>query len=182
MRFPKITSPAVFVLFLLSAGWLVLVIVSPLLVPANTLRNLSGTVGTHDNEDQFANLTSIPKAIYWIGDGECHQIADRSYFINGNQMPFCARDLGLFVGLAFGFGLVSFYRYKIHPLYVLLGLVPLGIDGGLQLVTDYESNNPLRLGTGIVAGLSLSLLLAHFLFALQEERKRPAEKGKPGQP
>jgi uncharacterized membrane protein len=175
MRLPRITSPAVFVFFLLSFIWLVLVFISPLLVPANTLRDLSGTVGTRDNEDQFANLTLIPKAVYWIGDGECHQIAERSYFINGNQMPFCARDLGLFVGLAFGFGIVTFYRYKVHPLYVLLGLVPLAIDGGLQLVTDYESNNPLRLGTGIVAGLSLSLLLAHFLLALQEERKRPVE-------
>lgn len=181
MRLPRITSPAVFVLFLLSAGWLVLVLISPLLVPANTLHDLSGTVGTRDNDDQFANLSAIPKAIYWIGDGECHQIAERSYFINGNQMPFCSRDLGLFAGLALGFGFTAFYRYKVHPLFVLLGLAPLALDGGLQLVTDYESNNPLRLVTGIVAGVFLGLLFAHFLFELHDVRKHPDEKGNPGQ-
>ncbi|TFG67847.1 MAG: DUF2085 domain-containing protein, partial [Methanomassiliicoccus sp.] len=111
--------------------------------------------------------------------GECHQLADRSYFINGNQMPFCARDLGLFIGLAIGSGIVTFYRYKIHPILVLIGLVPLALDGGVQLLTDYESNNTLRMITGFIAGLVLALLLAHFMFALQEDPSH--EESKPSQ-
>jgi uncharacterized membrane protein len=84
------------------------------------------------------------------------------------------------MGLAVASGVVTFVRYKIYPPLVLAGLVPIGIDGGLQLVTDYESNNILRLATGLLAGAALALLLAHFIFALQEERPRTAARGGEG--
>jgi uncharacterized membrane protein len=74
--------------------------------------------------------------------------------------------------MAFGFGLVTFYRYKINPIFVLVGLIPIGIDGGLQAVTSYESNHFLRMVTGLLAGFVLSLMLAHFLFVIQEDRAK----------
>ncbi len=173
MRLPRLTSPVLLAAFTICAVWLALVVTAPLMVPKNTLTDLTGVVGIHDNDAQFESLSPLPHVIYWIGDGECHQIATRSYFINGNQMPFCSRDLGLFIGLAAGFGFVAFRKYKIQPLLALIGLVPIGIDGGLQAITSYESNNPLRLATGIIAGIAMSLLLAHFLFVLQEDRDKP---------
>jgi uncharacterized membrane protein len=173
MRLPRITSRVVLALMILSAVWLALVVLSPLLVPSNTLKDLSGVVGGHENERQFKNIDSLPHAIYWLGDAECHQLANRSYFLNGNQMPFCARDVGLFLGLVLGLGFAAFVRWKIHPVLVLVGLVPIAIDGGLQFVSSYESTNPLRLATGTLAGLVLALLLAHFLFVIEEDRARP---------
>lgn len=185
MRFPRITSYPVFAMFVLSSIWLALVVLAPYMVPAGTLEDLSGRVGYHDNDALFADLDPLPRLIYWIGDAQCHQIAERSYFLNGNEMPFCARDLGLFLGVAIGFGVVSFFRYKINPLFVLLGLVPMGIDGGAQLLTDYESNNTLRMITGVIAGVVLSMMIAHFMFVLQEDREKARKKkeleGKPGE-
>jgi len=72
--------------------------------------------------------------------------------------------------------------------FVLAGLVPIGVDGGLQLVTEYESNNLLRVATGLLAGMVLALLLAHFMFALQDDKPRAEAaseeeaQGRPGQP
>lgn len=172
MQLPKITSVVLLAVFLGTSLWLALVLVAPYLVEAGTLLDLTGTVGRHENDAQFSDLPALPKAIYWIGDAECHQISDRSYFLNGNQMPFCARDLGLFAGLVAGFGLVTFVQLVLNPLYVVLGLVPMGIDGGLQLMTSYESNNPLRLVTGIIAGVALAVLIAQFVFALQEDKRK----------
>ena len=37
-------------------------------------------------------------------------------------------------------------------LMVLLALVPIGLDGTIQLLTDYESTNSRRLVTGLIAG------------------------------
>jgi uncharacterized membrane protein len=173
MRLPRFTSRVVMALLILSAVWLALVVLSPFLVPSNTLKDLSGVVGGHENENQFKNLGPVPHAVYWLGDAECHQLAIRSYFLNGNQMPFCARDVGLFLGLVIGFFTATFVRWKIPPLFVLLGLVPIAIDGGLQQVTSYESTNPLRLATGLVAGLVLALLFAHFLFVIDEGKGKP---------
>lgn len=174
MRLPKLTSPVVLVVFIFCAVWLSLVVSAPYLVRHNTLLDLSGSVTVRDNTDQFRQLSPLPKAIYSIGDVECHQIASRSFFLNGNEMPFCSRDLGLFIGLAAGFGIAAFFRYRLNPFLALAGLVPMGIDGGLQLVTSYESNNPLRVTTGIIAGLALAILLAYYVFLIQEDRAKSA--------
>ncbi len=176
MRLPKITSKAVLVLFAIAAVWLALVVTAPFMVHPNTLKDLSGRVGSHDNDLQFSSIGPVPHAIYWVGDAECHQIASRSYFLNGNEMPFCARDLGLFIGLAAGFGLMAFYRYKLNPLYALFGLVPIGLDGGVQAVTSYESTNPVRLLTGFIAGVALALLMAHFMFVIQEDMQKSRKR------
>jgi uncharacterized membrane protein len=173
MNPPKLTSYGILIAFVFCLVWFALVVTAPLMVPSNTLLDLSGRVGVHDNDAQFASLSPLPHAIYWIGDGECHQIAARSYYINGNEMPFCSRDTGLFFGLVLGFGPLLFVRYKIHPVLALLGLVPIGIDGGLQLVTSYVSNNPLRLTTGILAGAACAMLLALFIFAFKDDAPRP---------
>jgi uncharacterized membrane protein len=179
MRLPRITSKVLFTLFFASLVWSLLVITAPLMVPAHTLPDLSGVVGGHENEDKFSGLSLVPHAIYWLGDAECHQIANRSFFLNGNQMPFCARDVGLFAGFPIGLAMLSFRRLIVNPILVLVGLVPIGIDGGLQLVTSYESNNPLRLTTGLIAGITFSVLIAQFVFAVQEDRRKasPAPPG-----
>lgn len=189
MRLPKVTSTVVLLMFIITSVWASLMFIAPLLVPEGTLTDLSGRVGFHDNEALFEDLSPLPHAVYYIGDAECHQLVDRSFFVNGNQMPFCARDLGLFIGLAAGSGFVTFVRYKINPVFVIAGLVPIGLDGGLQMVTSYESNNALRVATGLAAGVVLALLLAHFVFALQEDKPRPEKtasgaelEGLPGKP
>ena len=174
MRIPYVTSVALLIAFAFCLIWLLLVVSSPYMVPSSTLMDLSGSVNVRDNVDQFRDLDSLPKAVYSIGDVECHQIKERSYFLNGNEMPFCTRDLGLFAGLAGAFGLTTFYRLRYNPLLLMLGLVPLGLDGGIQLVTDYESNNPVRLVTGIIAGAALALILAQFVFQMQDDIKRKA--------
>lgn len=176
MKLPRITSKALLIAFVASLFWLLLVVISPYLVPSGTLADISGRVGGHENEDQFEGLNSVAHAVYWIGDAECHQLSDRSYYLNDNQMPFCARDFGLFLGLPLGFGIASFHRTRLKPWLYLLALVPLAVDGGIQAVTSYESNNPLRLVTGLLAGLGMALLLSEFVFALGQDASPTNQK------
>ena len=168
----RITSGVLLILLVASTVWVALTVTAPLLVPSDTLLDLTGTVGMRENVAQFESLSIVPRTIYIIGDLECHQIADRSYFLNGNQMPFCSRDLGLFLGIALGFGIATFFFLQLNPMWLLVGLVPIGLDGGLQLVTGYESTNPLRLVTGIIGGAALALLLASFVLAFREDAKK----------
>ena len=125
--------------------------------------------------------------VYSIGDLNCHQKYERAFMINGNQTAVCARDIGILFGFVVGalawsrFGL---NRYSIRdsflsllpdswtePLYrtdrrliamfalLFVGVLPTGIDGFTQLLTDYESNNALRLITGSTAGAALAWLV-----------------------
>jgi uncharacterized membrane protein len=41
--------------------------------------------------------------IFAIGSVVCHQLPDRSFFVDGRQLPVCARCTGLYLGAAMGF-------------------------------------------------------------------------------
>ena len=191
-----------------ASAYLLLCFLAPLLMPTNSVPELSGRAnaidyafesswGNKDHEEggkvghdqsqhggifAWTELNPLWAFTYGFGDLNCHQKHERSWEINGNQMPVCARDIGIFLGFSIGcliFGLRGFnrwtvrdtflsvfpddYMYRIYEkdirmrLMLLLmgfGLVPMGIDGFTQLLLDsYESNNPLRLITGGGAGL-----------------------------
>ncbi|MEM3341083.1 MAG: DUF2085 domain-containing protein [Thermoplasmata archaeon] len=126
-----------------------------------------------------SNMTLFHKVIYWFGDFNCHQRYERSITFHDNQMPLCARCTGIFtavpLGAAFVFlctasysfrdTAVSFlpvkFREKLNKPWrrelflialFLICIAPMVLDGGLQLVTSYESNNVKRLITGALAG------------------------------
>lgn len=139
--------------------WLLLVIMSTFLEERGTIDDLSGSVFALDNRDRFADLNPISKFIYTLGDMNCHQISERSLFINENQMPFCARDTGLFIGLFSGAFISLFIAIGIDLRMLALGIVPLIIDGSLQEITEYESDNIIRLITGILAGTAIAIFI-----------------------
>jgi uncharacterized membrane protein len=86
-------------------------------------------------------------------------------------MPFCARDEGIFLGLVIGMTLAIITRYEIKVIYFILGIVPIGVDGLAQLLTNYESTNPIRLITGLLAGVVVALLVSVFIREITHGRK-----------
>ncbi|MBI4265608.1 MAG: DUF2085 domain-containing protein [Acidobacteria bacterium] len=51
-----------------------------------------------------APLLPVPAAgvLYLFGSVICHQLADRSFHLDGAQLPVCARCLGIYAGFAVG--------------------------------------------------------------------------------
>jgi len=160
------------------ALWLALVLLVPFTLPAGQVTDLSGRVGRIDNPEQIGRMNPLAAAVYWLGDLNCHQIADRSFFLNGNELPFCARDLGIFAGLVLGMLIALVIRPRTNWLLTFLLFLPLVVDGGAQLVSTYESDNLLRLATGILAGLGAALLLHAFGTFRASPRKRMVESDK----
>lgn len=93
----------------------------------------------------------------------CHMRADRSFFIHGKQFPICARCTGELAGIIL-IGIT--YRFY-HPstTCAIILLFPMLLDGGIQLLTTYESNNVLRFLTGFIFGYALFQLLISSLIA-----------------
>ena len=139
--------------FVILWGWLSLLLFSPYLIESGTTGDLSGVVGKYDNEEVIEEMNVIARGIYYIGDLNCHQLSHRSYSYNDNQMSFCARDTGIFLGLVIGFMYASRKRTVLTLPLVIAALIPIGLDGTIQLLTDYESTNPKRLITGLIAGI-----------------------------
>lgn len=92
----------------------------------------------------------------------CHQMPERSFFINGMQFPLCARCTGILAGYLVG---VLLFVLKIFvPIEVCLcfGLVMLG-DWYMQYIDVLPSTNIRRFITGTLCGIGyLQILIKIF--------------------
>jgi uncharacterized membrane protein len=90
----------------------------------------------------------------------CHGRVERCFQLFGAPMPICARCTGIYLGLLAGllaFPLIPLLRERVMRMVALVAIVPLGLDGLTQLFGLRESVNPLRVATGIVAGMAFGL-------------------------
>jgi uncharacterized membrane protein len=111
----------------------------------------------------------------------CHQLPERSLQLFGAHLPLDARMTGIFIGALLGLFSPFFLRYPrpIWPWIVaFLLLWPIAIDGVSQtILLMRESNNVLRMVTGILAGFGLFSVLAFELL----RKVKPNIKGVFGQ-
>ncbi len=156
-----------YVPFIIAFTWVLLLFLPPLLMPPGTVYlGNDGKTTIPDNAPYINAHIHNPlfREVYLIGDIMCHQHSDRSFFINGNQMPFCARCTGIFLGLAFGLLVGAMFRVRMGSMLYLLSIVPLGLDGMIQLITSYESTNFNRIETGMLVGTFSALVFAYIFY------------------
>ena len=164
-------SIGIFIAFLFTLLFFLGMVLSPFLIPADTIHfGESGTVGGDDFGDEIDLKinNSIASFYYKMGDLNCHQRESRSWELNGNQLPFCARDTAIFFGLVLGALITLFFVFELNYLLIILAFVPIGLDGGLQLMTSYESNNIMRLITGTIAGAATGVAIGMIILEGRE--------------
>ncbi len=89
----------------------------------------------------------------------CHGIPNRCLELWNVPMPICARCTAIYVGLFAGIILFWFLpRLHEHSARWILGIaaLPMFVDGLTQLAMLRESNNPLRIETGLLAGATFA--------------------------
>ncbi len=90
----------------------------------------------------------------------CHGIPERCLYLWRTPMPICARCTAIYVGLSLSAALFRFLPRMKEQIarYVLYGAVlPMAIDGLTQLAHLRLSSNPLRMETGLLAGLAFGV-------------------------
>ena len=144
--------------------------VTPYMNEPGTLVGLDGFVGTHDSPIDFSDLDPVSRFMYNAGDSQCHQKESRTVILNDNQMPFCARDVAIYTFMAIGIALSVFPMMpsydRINNLrwqWLVLALIPIGIDGTGQLLGYWESTNLMRFLTGGLCGLVVGIALGFML-------------------
>ena len=83
----------------------------------------------------------------------CHQRADRSFFCGNYQLPLCARCTGFFLTSIWGY--IHFFAKKPKMFIGILLVIPMVVDGTIQLLRLKESTNLRRLLTGMLGGIGL---------------------------
>ena len=90
----------------------------------------------------------------------CHQKPERSFFWKGKQFPVCARCTGIYLGYL-SFPVFNFDFYYLSWTVALLLTLPTVVDGLTQAFLRRESNNFLRVTTGILAGVGLMAMVVN---------------------
>jgi len=129
---------------------------------------------------------SAADGLYWLYSLTCHQQVSRSICLfpggisdcsdvqahyrayevkkgglTGYPFPVCARDVGIYFAALLSGVLILFLKKTDvnivpNPLWFIIALIPIGLDGGTQLIGLRESTNFLRLLTGGIAGFAFS--------------------------
>lgn len=93
----------------------------------------------------------------------CHHRPDRSIRFLGLENYFCSRCLGIIFGILIGILLLVFGIY-LSFIIALISIIPLILDGLSQLFGYRESNNIIRLFTGLLYGIgTINYLISQLL-------------------
>ncbi len=87
----------------------------------------------------------------------CHQLSERSYFIDGHKFAVCSRCTGIYFGFAstlFLYPLVRSLRNAEFPArrWLILATLPLVVDWSLTFFGIRENTHTSRLLTGLLLG------------------------------
>jgi len=90
----------------------------------------------------------------------CHGIPERCLYLWGVPMPICARCTAIYAGLILSFVvflILPRMRESVARIVLYAALVPMAVDGLTQLAGLRLSTNPLRLETGLLAGVAFGI-------------------------
>jgi uncharacterized membrane protein len=182
-------------ILLLSVAYSAANVLAPFAISSGTVVGLDGAANRVDYAATWNTMWVFPEVVYYLGDAQCHQIATRTIVLNGNEMPMDARmssiylwaNLGLLAAMfatpstSVAQGLVNAMPGRAQPwlrrhvgpnvtaaLVIVLGLLPVAVDGFAQLLLPYESTNVKRFLTGIPAGFVGGLLVGVLMTSIRQ--------------
>ena len=110
----------------------------------------------------------LQAVLHWIGYGLCHQLPERSFFGGGVQLPVCARDTGIYIGILVSLALISWLHQGSRPrelptrsgwIAIALMIGSMALDGGTEYAGLRTTTNDLRLITGLLAGFAIGAVI-----------------------
>lgn len=101
--------------------------------------------------------SDVARGIYGAFATLCHQLPERSYFIDGHPLAVCSRCTGVYAGFAFTLLLYPLIRSLKNPVmprpgWLLLAALPLAIDFGINFFGFWQNTHTSRLLTGAFLG------------------------------
>lgn len=92
----------------------------------------------------------------------CHRKPERTFKIKNHYFPVCSRCTGFYIG-AFSYFIFVYYNFVEYTgvliFIAFLMIIPTFIDGTTQLLGFRDSNNIIRLFTGLIGGIGLAILV-----------------------
>ena len=121
---------------------------------------------------------TIARGIYGAFAALCHQIPERSYFIDGHQFAVCARCTGVYGGFTLMlllYPLISSLKNTVTPprIWLILAMIPLAIDVGVNFLGVWQNTHTSRLLTGALLGGVAVFYVMPGISSLAARRRAP---------
>ncbi|HIH02185.1 TPA: DUF2085 domain-containing protein [Thermoplasmata archaeon] len=119
-------------------------------------------------------MGAFEAVLTFLGSSLCHQLDERSFFIDGFQMPLCARCLGLHLAFLVSAAMIMTRRDSrlsgLPPARSMVALGVLMIPAMADVILSYldvvDSDNTRRVVTGALFGAALAFVLVPFVRSL----------------
>lgn len=116
-------------------------------------------------QSEEAIVRGLGAATYIANIYMCHQLPERSFTLFGQHLSLCERCFAIMVGALAAYP-SAFLRRRLPRFFmtkwfVLIALVPIGLDGVGQLAGMWESITLVRIFSGFIAAFAIM----HFLLA-----------------
>jgi uncharacterized membrane protein len=109
--------------------------------------------------------------VFAVGRVICHQQPERSFFLDGDQFPVCARCTGLYISAAAGLaGWVAvkaasrWRRLSFDPRLairmIVIGGIPTAVSLGTGLTAVWDGSNAIRALLAVPLGASAGAIVA----------------------
>jgi uncharacterized membrane protein len=134
--------------------------------------------------------SSLATVIYAAGSVICHQLPERSFHLDGFQIPVCARCLGIYAGAAAGATIhvlgalaTGSMRWRIltsqaaRRVFFVTAL-PTALTVGLEWARVWAGTNTARAIAGVALGIGGALVVMSAVATLHYsacQRRRPIE-------
>ena len=144
----------------MAVAWLLLVVTAPLL------------------------WTPLATLAYAAGSLICHQLPERSFHVQGSQLPVCARCVGLYGGGALGSlaGIAVFRsalrRWRVSPTRLIwigtaVAAIPTAVTFALEWGFGWRISNIVRALAAVPLGLAVAFVVVNALATLHYEQCVP---------
>ena len=131
-------------LFLAASAWILLIVAAP--------------VAAENNFSAFSN------PVYKFFSYLCHQMPERSFYLDAHPLAVCARCFGFYGGFLLGIFIYPFARdlYDTEPLprvWLFAAMIPMGVDWSLTFFSIWENTHFSRLITGTILGAACAFFI-----------------------
>lgn len=126
------------------------------------------------------NFLGVSNPIYTFFSYLCHQMPERSFHFENHAFAVCSRCFGVYFGLLSGFIIYPIFRAvnETEPLsriWLVLAVVPIGIDWSLSVFGIWENTHWSRFVTGMILGAACAVFIIPAvveIFQLLRRRKQ----------
>ncbi len=135
-----------------------LFVIAPFMAPYGSFLGLDGAPCFIDHS---WDISEFP---YLLGDILCHQEQDRSFILNGSQMPVCSRDIGLVFGLMLGCLFCLSKKVTLDRRWLAISIVMMLFTIVEWFIDPYFDNlMETRFATGVVSGAGAGMFVGWFV-------------------